>query len=343
MKIIKSEQIGNFIFAQLHPFHQDFFHGSGRILLRDTPHYQILRDGSIYQDENKYTNYLEHSWKFYKPEDNTPKSRMENNANYRVLLENIKKNGYDKRNPIEICETLDGATLIIDGNHRASCAYFLGLDIPVIKTPLEKYLQKQISFSNNTEQYAAKNNIPYQSVFCGDKCLIKGRRLDILERFKKIALEDIRGKDVLDLGCNIAISAHLAWHYGANQVIGCEYSLNIARTALRIGTAFNSKVRLMVQDLGHPLALSTKFDTIFAFSIYFHVKNKEEFVRNILNNLAENGCIYFEGHEGSSDKDYELLLNHFQKIDFLGYNAAGIHDKRYNRPFWKLSSIKPVN
>ncbi|MDR3181331.1 MAG: class I SAM-dependent methyltransferase, partial [Planctomycetaceae bacterium] len=166
--------------------------------------------------------------------------------------------------------------------------------------------------------------------------ILKGRRYDILERFNKIALQDIREKNVLDLGCNIASSSHLAWFYGANSVLGCEYSSNISKTALRISTALGSRIDIVVQDLGEPLNLNKKFDTIFAFSIYFHIKNKEMFAENILNNLAANGVVYFEGHERTSEKDYESLFKHFQSIELIGHNADGIHSKKYSRPFWEL-------
>ena len=335
---VKSEELGNMFFSQVNSFHQGFLLSDGnlRIMLRDIPHYTVLRDNTIWNDDNEYTNFLENSWKLHYPDNNTRDARIKRLNEYQELFNNIKQNGVTE--PIKITTAPDGQKFIIDGNHRASIAFYLNIDVPAIAVPLKEYLLKKVNIDN--ERYGSRKNIPYQSIYFGSKCLLKGRRPDIFTRFCKLNMADIRGKSILDMGSNIATSSHLAWYYGAKDILAIEYSPRITLAALRIGAILNSKITGQVHDLSEPLSIGRHFDTMFLFSIWAHVKKSDVFVKNILDHIHKNSVIYFEGHERSSADKYELLFKNFNNVDFIGYNADGIHSKKSTRPFWRLSNLK---
>lgn len=336
-KILKSTDIGDLLFGQMHSYHNFANLGinivNNRLYLRDTPHLQLLVNITKNRNEDIYLKYLKQSWEYYFPESgNTAKKRNERQKQFLKLFDEIKSM-HDIENPIKIVKAPDGNRVIIDGNHRASIAYAKCLDLPYQEVGTLDYIRSLIA--NDSEFYGTKkDNLPYQSIYYGDQLYIKGRREDVLDRFKKIRLEDIRGKTIADLGSNLTINGMLAWHYGANEVTGYEYSKVIATAALRLSTLFNSRISMKVHDMGVPLHKAEgRYDTVFCFSLYAHVNDKtglEDNIKRITKNV-----LYFEGHEKTSLKDYDHIFRHFKNVELIGYNEDGIHSKKSTRPFFR--------
>ena len=61
----------------------------------------------------------------------------------------------------------------------------------------------------------------------------EGTQRDVLRRFSKMDLGDIRGKAVLDASSNIATNAMLAYHHRPREVMAAEFSPRIGASALR--------------------------------------------------------------------------------------------------------------
>ena len=335
-QILSSDQLGNLFFGQLHPYHQDFFDGligqHTRVPLRLLPHYIFWRDSEEAKlEESLYYRYLKESWRYYLPDDNTHEKRIYKVRNYIALYSEIQRDGI--REPITVATAPDGESVIVDGNHRCSIAYHLGIDVPCQRISLQRVLARIIE--NNNEFYGtAKRGLPYQSIFYGKQELVRGRRRDVLERFQKMDIvNDIRGKTVADLGSNISMSAMLAWSFGARAVTAYEQSKKIAASALRLSTLLNSRIYCVLHDLGVPISSNPCFDTVFCFSLYSHVRDKTALEHNIAK--MTRGVLYFEGHEGSSKTDYLHIFNHFGKVEELGFNRDGIHTRRSTRPFFR--------
>lgn len=332
-----SAELGSLIFGQLHPEHQDFFdkhcQQHTRIELRDFPHYVFWRDR---EHENPgaglYQQYLAASWRYYYDDSlNTAEKRLDKIASYMRLRAEIEADGV--RKPLKVLIAPDGRKIILDGNHRASIAYALGLDAPCVYVPLQEELFNIVA--NKDEFYGTKNaNRPYQSIFYKERELLKGRRRDILERFRKLdVVEDIRGKDVLDMGSNIAVNAITAWHFGAKSVTAMEFSPRIAAAALRLSAVLDARIRMVVQDLGRPVTTDRQFDTVFCFSLYAHVSDKSVLEQNIVS--VTGRTLYFEGHENSSQGDYDHIFRHFRKVEHIGFNQDGMHSRKSTRPFFR--------
>ncbi len=338
-RLIASSELGALLFGQLHPDHQGFFdehYGQhSRVELRDLPHYVFWREHECeHPDRGFYYDYLARSWKYYYDETrNTHENRLARIASFVQLMKEIKSQGVLKG--LSIVTAPDGRKILLDGNHRASIAYALGLDAPYTEVPLRRELFDIVA--NDDEFYGTKNrNRPYQSIFYKERELLKGRRRDIIERFRKLDVAgDIRGKSVLDLGSNIAVNAMTAWHFGARSVTAMEYSPRIAAAALRLSTVLDARIDLIVQDLGAPVSIDRKFDTVFCFSLYAHVRDKSMLEQNIAN--LTGGTLYFEGHENTSQADYGHIFRHFRNIEPLGFNRDGIHSSNSTRPFFRCT------
>jgi ParB-like nuclease family protein len=337
VQTLQSAELGYLLFGQLHWLHQDYFDslvgGHNRVELRYLPHYTFWRDGEWERpSQSEYYKYLDQSWKYYQKDRNTPKDKKQKIEAFIALKKDIESSGVLE--PLPILVAPDGRKILLDGNHRASIAYFLGLDVPCRYVDTNKSLLSIVN--NNDEFYGTQNKgVPYQSIFYKDREVLAGRRRDIFERFQKIAIaDDIRGKDVLDIGSNIAMSAMLAWYFGAKSATGMEYSPKIASAALRISTVLDSRLTMMVQDLGVAANTKKRYDTVFCFSLHAHVKDKKMLEKNIQALTAQT--LYFEGHEGSSRADYEHILRHFKAVEQIGFNQDGIHKPGSStRPFFR--------
>jgi hypothetical protein len=335
--IIRSRDIGDLYFGQLNVKHQDFFDAlysqHTRIKVRHMPHYIFWRDGEYKSPEKSlYMNYLKHSWEYYYPKDNTEKRRMTKIRNYTALMQDIEKQGVQV--PTKIVTAPDGARIIVSGHHRASIAYHLNMDLPYAPVSINNFILK--ATRNKSEFYGTKRSgIPYQSIFYKDEELLEGRRRDVLRRFLKMDLRDIRGKTVLDVGSNIAINAMLAYHYGAKSVTAAEFSPKIGSSALRLSTLFGAEITMLSQDLGALIKKPPVYDTVFCFSLYAHVNSKENLEKNLA--ALTGRTLYFEGHQRTSEAEYQHVFRHFKTVELLGHNEDGVHSKAVTRPFFRCS------
>lgn len=336
-------EVEKLLFGQQHLGTQRFFterYGQYHsIPLTAFPHYQYLTSylGRETAADNPYVQYLEHSWSYlyrHRPERNTPERRAARVMRFAEQF--LKLSASRQIKPIRVCRRPDGGILVVDGNHRVSIACRLGLGLKAEMLPLEKHLASISSVPD--EFYGSKRlNKPYQSIYYRGRELVEGRRKDVAERMQHVAESDLRGKRVLDLGCNLGMSSYLAAERGAVEVVGIEGSGNIASAAIRLNSVFAGPCMFIQHDLGLDMKIG-KFDTIFCFSVIHHVKNKEALIRTI--DQALGGVLYFEGHARTSLADYSYFLNdrRFSKIELLGYTSDGIHKSSKSRPFWRCEA-----
>jgi len=239
--------------------------------LKDMPHYKFLIG-----KEQEYIDYLKLTHNQEKIEKIINK--------FKNLLESIKKEGI--KNPITI--TGIDRKIIIDGNHRSSICLFLGIKPKIKEIPVNKYLNKTIK--NKIRYGTNEKNIPYQSIYYKGKELIKGRRDDLIKRINHI---DVKGKEVVDIGCNYGTSCFLALERGAKKVIGYDIDYNLIKSATKINNLFGYKAEFEVKDFSK--IQEVKGDVAFCFSVDKHIKNNKNLLRN-LKNFKE---VYFETHQHS--------------------------------------------
>jgi hypothetical protein len=246
--------------------------------IENMPHYKALCG-----QWDEYIKYLHTSW-------GTDVGITKQVSKYKALLEEIKANG--QHAPILLSKDFSGRDIIIDGNHRASVAKFLGINPVVQYVATEDYLDSIIRMP---ERYGFDNGKPYQSLYHNDIEIITGRRYDLFHRAEMIGRLD--NQSVIDFGCNYASACHLAIDFGAAFCAGIEFSYPLALTACRINSLYCDPIAIYNLDLSKPIA-SPRFDVGFCFSIDLHVANNAVLADNIMRTVSDR--LYFETHTGAS-------------------------------------------
>jgi hypothetical protein len=342
--VIPHAELSRLLFGQQHMGKQRYFETyldqAHTIELPDFPHTKFLQRHVDQPDgEHPYSRYLAASWSYEGSKiENTPENRRAKIQSFVRLFRDIergKQHGAAAiREPLKLCRRPDGRIVIVDGNHRAACAFVLGLDAPVVFVRLREQLERIARVPD--ERFGSKRlDRPYQSVFHRGEELVRGRRRDVLERSSLWRDEDLRGRSVLDLGCNYGVSSFLAAERGATRVLGLEYSPLIASAAARLNAYLGHPCRFVVHDLNHDLDVGEPFDTVFCFSVVKHLQSTDAITALI--RRATRRVLYFECHARSTADEYRYLLNteNFRRIEPLGFTSNGAHSSKRTRAFYR--------
>jgi hypothetical protein len=305
------------VFGQQHVETQDFFAehvgNSHTVGIADFPHTRLIQG-----DESSYLDYLEVSWRYYKPEANTLADRLRRVEEMSVLFADIQRS-WRINKPVRLYQRPDNRYVILDGNHRSAIAYVLGIDLPAIVVPAHQALREIVELPSRFFG-AGNRDMPYQSLYLDSKTLVEGRRADLLGRIRKVEPEDLVGATVLDMGSNIGSNCYLAVEHGAKSTLGLELSPELATSAIRLNSFYARECRFQAHDLTKPFLPEQKFDLVFCLSVLGHLPNTEGVVETI--RACTGKVLYLECHSGQSREDHDYLLNsdNFSSVDLVGYN-----------------------
>ena len=305
--------------------------------LEDFPHYVFLRDGWTAEPygPNPYTRYLRASWKAMGREvtKRTVRAQVEK---YLALVHRIEASGRQSSDLLPVVQTRTGQWALCDGNHRASVALHLGMPIQANVCSLENFIQKNIvGYIGNDFYGTGHRGRPYQSVRMNGELLINGRRDDLEERLSFVKDEDLAGRSVLDIGCNIGVSSFLAAERGASSVLGLDVNHRLLLGARRLNTVLRHPVRFMQADLSCKQDIGS-FDTVFCFSVFAHVKNRKALIDTLASSTIS--ALYLEGHAGTSLADYSFLtMQPFTAVEQVGVTADGTHTSSKTRPLFRAT------
>jgi 2-polyprenyl-3-methyl-5-hydroxy-6-metoxy-1,4-benzoquinol methylase len=133
----------------------------------------------------------------------------------------------------------------------------------------------------------------------------------------------MKGRTVLDLGCNIGGVLFEAQKYQPAKCIGIEYDKEKVEIARQI-TAFSGLhnicfftgdiEKLTVDEIGGA------FDIVFCFAVEAHIKKKRRLFRTL--GKVTKGTLYFEGNSSSDPEIIQKYLkdNGFKDVNFLGFS-----------------------
>ena len=336
------------VFGQQHVGTQGFFKNllgqAHTVPLCRFPHYEFLvKHADHVTDNSMYGRYLDASWNYLYPDNNTSNRRLERMNEFVRLYRDIESRKHlgprAIRVPARVCRRPDGKLILIHGNHRASAALKTGVDLRVVFVDRSEHLRKVASVP--AEFYgSARLDMPYQSLFHKETELLRGRRPDVLQRIKSVRPDDLQGKTVLELGCNIGSNCFLATQFGATHATGVDYSPRLISAAARLNSFMAAPAFFCVYDLNVELADEQRADTVFCFSVVNHLKNTDGIVQTILKKTGS--VLYFEGHAGTSRQDYDYLLRdeYFRTVELVGFMRDGIHTHKTTRPLWRCE-IRP--
>lgn len=330
------------VFGQQHPYNLKYLRGVyGRhywhIPVELFPHFQYLTE-----EKNKsYNNYLKQSWK--RPgftDRNTAKGRKEKEKKFDKLLEDVTANPEILLDTGETCITgvrsRAGQIFLTHGNHRVSIAKLLNLPfyIKVTENTTQDLKEFAAEMLRKKPNFFGGRDMPYQSVFLNGIEVLEGRRPDIADRFSKIQAEDIVGKNVLELGCNIGANLFLSLERGARRAVGVEKDMDTLLTAIRINQKVDQNIDFLFHDLNNRLSLSEEFDTVFCFSVAGYIEDQKQLARLI--NRTKCKVLYFEGHINKTKDHYPEIFSQFSKVEALGFNLDKRGVTKRSRPFFRL-------
>lgn len=214
--------------------------------------------------------------------------------------------------------------IVGDGHHRLSIAHKIGLPIIAETCTAEAVIRGKSSHIGEI----------YQSIYLNEREIVKGVRQDAIQRLHRVRPEDIRGKRILDLGCNNGHPTLLTIEFGAREAVGVEKEEKLVDYALTINTLYGYSCDFVHHDLDTPFD-GGKFDTLFCFSVYMwtHLLPLIQTIHN-----AGANVMYFEGHgqTASEIKDrrkYSGVLDLYKYVEFLGWNQV-------NRAFFRCEELK---
>lgn len=315
-----------------------FFERFGRtnITLEDSPHYRLAlalssKAPDLVQAERYYVDYLRAS-----SEDG------DNDAiNSRIDQFKAAFDRFSSSSSAPLVLTQLGPSedhYIVDGNHRAAFAAVLGKPVVCEVLPFRKAYE---SYSGSSEFYGTgASGVPYQSVWFQGDILVRGRRVDALDRLKLIPPDILHKAKILDIASNIGTSSILAWRLGARECVGLEISQQMADTANRFAMleGIYPAVSFRRFDLDvDRLEAAESFDIAFMFSIYRHLKDPEV-LKEIVTRQVRSAVV-FEAHPGDSEADYRPFFESglFRKIEKLGALHQSTTKVKPLRPLWLLS------
>lgn len=150
------------------------------------------------------------------------------------------------------------------------------------------------------------------------------------ERIARMNPKDIKGKSILDMGCNNGDLLFAAKQAGAKSIVGVDFVESLIQEAQQTSKKLGiTESQFIVGDMevkGTYLTLEPA-DTVFFMRILgtSHFFNKSAIITNVAR-LARK-AMYYEGHRSETThvpKLYELLtLTDFTRFEYLGKSKDG--------------------
>jgi 2-polyprenyl-3-methyl-5-hydroxy-6-metoxy-1,4-benzoquinol methylase len=190
-----------------------------------------------------------------------------------------------------------------------------------------------MSVRSEIEKVLRKSKYLYQTYTIKDKVILPGIRG--IERRNFIDVADIKGKNILDLGC--ATGAECIWSLekGANRACGVDSvkeNIEIFNEIISI-LKWNNKAIGVEFDLNNNLPCSISsddFDTVFCFAITQYIK-----YRKVWHEVVNAKVVYVEGG-GDSTYTESMLTDNLFKATKIGMTPGNSSDMRLIRPLFRL-------
>lgn len=178
------------------------------------------------------------------------------------------------------------------------------------------------------------NHPVYQSVWVGGKEIVHGTRDNMFPRMEKIRLEDIKGKVVVDIGCNLGAASFWALDNGAKSVVGYDVAEAGIDLANLIAKEFKLPAKFHVGDLGTPH--KKHGDVAFCFACVDDITKENDDKRRVLrDNLLKYDVVYFETHLKYTFNNWGLpgIIRDAFDCEYLGETG----ENNLKRDFYRMT------
>jgi SAM-dependent methyltransferase len=182
---------------------------------------------------------------------------------------------------------------------------------------LDPYKQDKLELQEKIMRMSAfpfkERSQNYQGYYI-DGGYVRGTR-DPLHRFNVMNLKDLKGKSLLDLGCQMGSMAIEAYRRGAKRVTGIEYQPEYIECARDLTRYNGFYINFQEMDLTNIEATSNYInsyypegvDIVFALSLYKHIKGA---LFDLLKKIKFKEC-YIESHNTGNE---DLNCGHVQEM-----------------------------
>ena len=146
---------------------------------------------------------------------------------------------------------------------------------------------------------------------------------DLLETPAMLSLiGDVKGKDILDIGCGFGKTDSMLIDMGASSVIGIDKSEKMIRKAM----AENSRDRIeyMVMDAEDITLPSNAFDIVYSSLCFHYIEDYSSLLRNIHRMLKSGGMLLFSQEHPITTADYDgSFSSDNRSYTFSSYQKEG--------------------
>jgi tRNA (mo5U34)-methyltransferase len=208
---------------------------------------------------------------------------------YFDILVSMQTNGFlYRKGYVRVTRSRYGDVEIINGHHRVAAAHALGIDeLQVIssnidpfdskadptsrsETPISDLCGKNIRDGSTDEiKTWISQQRWYQRISVGDGITTPGS-VDSLRRLSDLKLPDLRGKSVLDIGCNSGMYSFECERLGASRVVGIDVDTVRLNQAATLKTILGSKAEFLELGLEQAASLG-RFDVVLCIAVLHEV------------------------------------------------------------------------
>ncbi len=192
-----------------------------------------------------------------------------------------------------------------------------------------------MNFQKLAEQVPKWYHFPvYQSIWFGGEQIVKGGRDDMRKRMSLIRKEDIKGRVVVDIGCNLGAASFWAIENGAKACIGIDVVKEGIELANKIAEELKVNCQFSVASFDVPQVKNG--DIAFCFACHDDIAKEDPKRQQVLlDNLKKYPVIYFETHLKDSFDNWDMpkLIKDNFKCEYLGETGEGV----LKRDFYRLT------
>lgn len=192
-----------------------------------------------------------------------------------------------------------------------------------------------MNFQKLAEQVPKWYHFPvYQSIWFNGEQIVKGGRDDMRKRMSLIKKEDIKGKVVVDIGCNLGAASFWAIENGAKACVGVDVVKEGIELANKIAEELKVNCQFKVGSFDNK---QEKLGNIaFCFACHDDIAKEDPKRQQILlDNLKKYPVVYFETHLKNSFDNWDMpkLIKDNFKCEYLGETGEGV----LKRDFYRLT------
>ena len=148
-----------------------------------------------------------------------------------------------------------------------------------------------------------------------------GQRYFELPLFQRLGL-DVRGRDVLEIGCGSGLGAHLLNQLAPKSYIG----LDVMEEQIALARRTYPQYQFMVQDAADLSQFPTASkDVAIIFGVLHHIPNWRSALDEIRRVLKPNGQLFLEEPRGLDIKFFDLFFKWGHPNTDFGLNAMEEH------------------